>query len=102
MSLCVNPLENILLPLEANPIHSLSLSEKIAEFACQTDGFAAPFQFLNLGILAYTGDQSTLAQLQLTPVEKSRLVMTGTIGIVLWRSIYLAKQVSWRNRVGIF
>lgn len=98
----VDPVENILLPPQVDPNHILSPSEKIAKFACQADGFAAPFQFLNLGILAYTGDDSALAQLQLTPAEQSRFKTTGKLGFGLWRSIYLAKQVSWRNRVLVF
>ena len=91
--------ENMLLPPKADPNRSKSVSEKIAAFACQTDDFAAPFQFLNLGILAYTGDGSALAQLQLTPAEQGSVKGSGKIGFGLWRSVYLSKQISWRNRV---
>lgn len=90
---------NLELPPKADPANSKSLSEQIASFACQSGDFAAPFQFLNLGILAYTGGGSALAQLQLTPTEQARVKGTGKVGFGLWRSVYLSKQVSWRNRV---
>jgi|AntRauTorckE5430_2_1112549.scaffolds.fasta_scaffold00586_10 NADH dehydrogenase FAD-containing subunit len=96
-----DPVDGMLLPPSADPNRSKSLSENIAGFACQAD-FAAPFQFLNLGILAYTGGGSALAQLQLTPAEQSRYKGTGKIGFALWRSVYISKQVSWRNRVLVF
>eukprot|EP00557_Chaetoceros_sp_GSL56_P005015 CAMPEP_0176497384 /NCGR_PEP_ID=MMETSP0200_2-20121128/11695_1 /TAXON_ID=947934 /ORGANISM="Chaetoceros sp., Strain GSL56" /LENGTH=592 /DNA_ID=CAMNT_0017895393 /DNA_START=218 /DNA_END=1993 /DNA_ORIENTATION=- len=94
--------EGILLPPQTDTNRSKTLSESIAAFACQAGDFAAPFQFLNLGVLAYTGGGSALAQLQLTPAEQARLKGTGKIGFTLWRSVYLAKQVSWRNRVLVF
>jgi NADH dehydrogenase, FAD-containing subunit len=94
--------EGILLPPQADANRSKTLSEMIASFACQACDFAAPFQFLNLGILAYTGGGSALAQLQLTPAEQARLKGTGKVGFSLWRSVYLTKQVSWRNRVLVF
>lgn len=97
----VDPLAGILLPPQPDKTRSKSLSEKIAGFACQAD-FAAPFQFLNLGILAYTGAGSALAQLQLTPAEKGMVKGTGQLGFGVWRSVYLSKQVSLRNRVLVF
>lgn len=81
---------------------SLSLEEKVSSIATGTDEYAAPFQFLNLGILAYTGGGSALAQLQVTPSDKTRVKGTGKVGFGLWRSVYLSKQVSWRNRVLVF
>lgn len=75
-----------------------TLSESIAAFATQNDEFAAPFQFLNLGILAYTGGGSALAQLQVAP-NGEPVKGTGKVGFGLWRSVYLTKQVSLRNRV---
>jgi NADH dehydrogenase FAD-containing subunit len=55
-----------------------------------------------LGILAYTGSGSALAQLQLAPEEDKRIMGTGKIGFGLWRSVYLSKQVSSRNRILVF
>jgi NADH dehydrogenase FAD-containing subunit len=97
-----DPGEGMLLPPESDPSRTKFLSENIAAFACQSDGFAAPFQFLNLGILAYTGGGSALAQVQLTPAEQARYRGTGKIGFGLWRSVYLSKQISWRNRFLVF
>jgi len=102
----VNPLTDLeelaLLPPQPDPTRPKTVAENIAAFAIQADDIAAPFQFLNLGILAYTGGGSALAQLQVAPAEKARLKGTGKIGFGLWRSVYLSKQVSWRNRVLVF
>jgi len=79
---------------------SLALSDSIANFATNNvDGvYAKPFQFWNLGILAYTGGGSALAQVSAAP-NTPPVKGTGKIGNALWRSVYLSKQVSWRNRV---
>lgn len=94
--------ELALFPPQPDPTRPKTVAENIAAFAIQADDFAAPFQFLNLGILAYTGGGSALAQLQITPAEGGRLKGTGKIGFGLWRSVYLSKQVSWRNRILVF
>jgi len=94
--------ESALLPPRPDPTRSKTVAENIAAFAIQADDIAAPFQFLNLGILAYTGGGSALAQLQITPADKGRLKGTGALGFGLWRSVYLSKQVSWRNRLLVF
>ena len=62
--------------------------------------YAKPFQFLNLGVLAYIGASEALAQIA---VDSNTIKSTGNIGFLLWRGIYWFKQVSWRNRalVGI-
>lgn len=75
------------------------LSDFVANLAISNNkGFAKPFQFLNLGILAYTGGGSALAQV--TPAPNSPAVKgTGKLGNAVWRSVYLSKQVSWRNRL---
>uniref|UniRef100_A0A7S0TNS3 NADH:ubiquinone reductase (non-electrogenic) n=3 Tax=Hemiselmis andersenii TaxID=464988 RepID=A0A7S0TNS3_HEMAN len=56
---------------------------------------AKPFQFLNLGVLAYTGQGKALAQIE---AGKSKFEQTGTVGWVAWRAVYLSKQVSARNQ----
>jgi len=61
-----------------------------------TAGYAKGFQFLNLGILAYLGDSQALAQIQ---VDEATIKGSGISGFALWRSVYLTKQVSMRNRV---
>lgn len=80
---------------------------------------APSFRFLNLGILAYLGNSEALAQvppscvyLHLTilsshhdpffvqvQLDKTVIKGSGASGFALWRSVYLSKQVSWRNRV---
>lgn len=57
--------------------------------------YAKGFQFLNLGTLAYTGGDSALAQIA---VDKKAIKSSGEVGFLLWRSVYLSKQVSLRNR----
>ncbi|KAG8464456.1 hypothetical protein KFE25_003519 [Diacronema lutheri] len=60
-------------------------------------GRAPPFAFLNLGILAFIGGGEALAQVQLGDV--TLLKEAGSVGFLLWRSVYLVKQVALRNRV---
>ncbi|KAL3908554.1 MAG: hypothetical protein SGPRY_009750 [Prymnesium sp.] len=57
---------------------------------------ARPFEFLNLGILAYVGGGEALSQVQLG--EKKLLMEAGSTGFLLWRSVYVVKQVSPRTR----
>ena len=57
--------------------------------------FAKPFQFLNLGVLAYLGASQALAQVS---VNDKNILGAGSPGFYLWRGIYWFKQVSWRNR----
>jgi len=57
---------------------------------------AKPFQFLNLGVLAYIGASEALAQISL---DEKNILGSGPLGFLLWRGIYWSKQVSWRNRV---
>ena len=75
------------------------LSDRVANLAISNNkGYAKPFQFLNLGILAYTGGGSALAQVN--PAPNSPAVKgSGKLGNAVWRSVYLSKQVSWRNRL---
>ncbi|KAH8058937.1 oxidoreductase [Aureococcus anophagefferens] len=54
---------------------------------------ARPFQFLNLGILAYVGDGKALAQVALGDGDLG-VKAAGRAAFGLWRSVYIAKQVS--------
>ena len=58
---------------------------------------ASGFKFLNLGLLAYVGGGEALSQVQIgdTPIFS----YAGSVAFVLWRSVYLVKQVATRNRV---
>ena len=85
-------------PLKVPGITETSLSDEIAGFAITSRTFAKPFQFLNLGILAYTGGGSALAQVTPAPNVPS-VKGSGKLGNAVWRSVYLSKQVSWRNRL---
>ncbi len=58
---------------------------------------APPFQFLNLGLLAYLGGNEALTQVQIGNFPLFSYF--GSIAFVLWRSVYLVKQVATRNRV---
>jgi NADH dehydrogenase FAD-containing subunit len=89
--------EGIMLPPVRHPDHEPTTSEKIANFATRSDEYAKPFQFLNLGILAYTGGGSALAQVSTAP-NAQPIKGTGKVGNLLWKSVYISKQVSWRNR----
>jgi NADH dehydrogenase FAD-containing subunit len=62
--------------------------------------FARPFQYLDLGILAYTGGDTALAQVATVPGKD--MLFTGFIGNELWKSVYLWKQVSWKNRISVW
>lgn len=76
-----------------------SVSDALANFALLSSGdYAKPFQYLDLGILAYTGGGSALAQVKATP-NTPPLKGKGKFGNTVWRGVYLSKQVSWRNRV---
>lgn len=58
---------------------------------------AKPFKFLNLGQLAYTGGGKALSQVQLG--EKKLFNQAGSVGFLLWRSVYIVKQVSTKTRL---
>lgn len=53
-----------------------------------------PFEFLSLGIMAYVGMDRAIVE-----VEPAGINVAGQLGFLLWRSVYLTKQVSLRNRV---
>ena len=58
---------------------------------------APGFKFLNLGILAYLGSGQALSQIDLGDVPL--FSYAGSVAFMLWRSVYLVKQVATRNRV---
>ncbi|KAG7337071.1 pyridine nucleotide-disulfide oxidoreductase [Nitzschia inconspicua] len=89
--------EGIMLPPVRQPDRVSSLSDNIANLVTGSDEYAKPFQFLNLGILAYTGGGSALAQVATAP-NAEPIKGKGKIGNALWKSVYISKQVSWRNR----
>jgi NADH dehydrogenase FAD-containing subunit len=58
---------------------------------------APQFVFLNLGLLAYLGGGEALSQVQVG--DFTLFSYFGSVAFVLWRSVYLVKQVATRNRV---
>lgn len=97
---------SLLPPIPIDPDQPKTLSEQIASFSMGESEIAAPFQYLDLGILAYTGSGTALAQVQVAPGDPTnetwkpvRLQITGKVGFDLWRTIYLLKQTSPKNVV---
>lgn len=58
---------------------------------------AEAFKFLNLGLLAYVGSGESLTQIEIGDMPIASYA--GSTSFVLWRSVYLVKQVATRNRV---
>lgn len=54
------------------------------------------FEFLSLGLLAYVGNDKALTQVE---AFDSSIKLYGDFAYLLWRSVYITKQVSFRNRV---
>ena len=57
---------------------------------------AKPFKFLNLGLMAFLGGGEALSQIQ---VGSNKINRAGIAGFLLWRSVYIVKQVSTRSRI---
>eukprot|EP00633_Aureoumbra_lagunensis_P001572 CAMPEP_0197288990 /NCGR_PEP_ID=MMETSP0890-20130614/6194_1 /TAXON_ID=44058 ORGANISM="Aureoumbra lagunensis, Strain CCMP1510" /NCGR_SAMPLE_ID=MMETSP0890 /ASSEMBLY_ACC=CAM_ASM_000533 /LENGTH=509 /DNA_ID=CAMNT_0042760103 /DNA_START=132 /DNA_END=1658 /DNA_ORIENTATION=+ len=58
---------------------------------------APKFNFLNLGILAYVGGGEALAEVKFGDLPLG--AYAGSAAYLLWKSVYLTKQVATRNRV---
>ena len=58
-----------------------------------------PFHFLSLGLLAYVGDDKALTQFELGKSQRLKYEASGRFAFLLWKSVYVTKQVSFRNRV---
>lgn len=52
-----------------------------------------PFTFKNLGMLAYVGDSKALAD-----IPKAKVRWHGALTYFFWRSAYLTRLVSWKNK----
>jgi len=57
-----------------------------------------PFEFLSLGILAYVGSDKGVSDVAVPGLGET-VKVSGYLSFLLWRSVYLTKQVSTRNRV---
>ncbi|KAJ8614304.1 hypothetical protein CTAYLR_010132 [Chrysophaeum taylorii] len=58
---------------------------------------APTFDFLDLGMLAYLGGGAALSQLRFGDLPLG--AYSGSAAYLLWKSVYLVKQVATRNRV---
>jgi NADH dehydrogenase FAD-containing subunit len=85
-------------PTKIRNVTDISCSDRIAGLSTGTVECAKPFQYLDMGILAYSGRDTALAQIATVPGGEP-IMATGFIGSELWKTIYLWKQVSWRNRI---
>ncbi len=56
-----------------------------------------PFTFNNLGMLAYVGESKALAD-----IPKARLHWRGILTYFFWRSAYLTRLVTFKNKVRVF
>jgi NADH:ubiquinone reductase (non-electrogenic) len=59
----------------------------------------APFEFLNLGMMAYIGNGSALAEIGVD--DAAKLKASGDVAYMLYKSVYLTKQVSMKSRLGV-
>lgn len=50
------------------------------------------FTYKNLGVMAYIGNWNAIVQSQGSDIS-------GRVAWLIWRGAYLAKSVSWRNRI---
>jgi NADH dehydrogenase FAD-containing subunit len=85
-------------PVPTFDLDKVNPLEKVANFVRLRGRLEAQaFSFLNLGLLAYVGSANALAQVQTGNIKLGDY--SSRAGNLLWRSVYLVKQVSTRNRV---
>jgi NADH dehydrogenase FAD-containing subunit len=85
-------------PVPTFDLDKVNPLEKVANFVRLRGRLEAQaFSFLNLGLLAYVGSANALAQVQTGNIKLGEY--SSRAGNLLWRSVYLVKQVSTRNRV---
>lgn len=71
-------------------VEDLKEDDRVVEY------YDRPFEFLSLGIMAYVGNDKAITQVE---VGSGELKFEGAFAYLLWRSVYITKQVSFRNRV---
>lgn len=79
------------------PISHEALKDRKIKLKLRGQVTAKPFQFLNLGQLAYTGGGEALSQVELG--SNKLFSRAGSVGYLLWKSVYVVKQVSTKSRV---
>lgn len=86
--------ESLFLPA---PINVEAVGDKNVERKLRGAVRAKPFKFLNLGQLAYTGGGEALSQVTLG--DQKIFNAAGSQAFLLWRSVYIVKQVSTKTRI---
>jgi len=81
-------------PLAGDAFHDPQLS---AWLKLRGLDVGSPFSFLNLGLLAYLGGGEALSQIQVG--DFPLFAYSGSVAFLLWRSVYLVKQVATKNRL---
>lgn len=74
-----------------------STSELLRVARARGQTTARPFRFFDLGMLAYLGESQAVAEVGFGSTQVTRAA--GQAAFLLWRSVYVVKQVSFRNRV---
>lgn len=75
-----------------------ALTEAILAPDAKLIEYKRPFEFFSLGIMAYVGDGQALTQFEAGSPDVG-FKLYGQFAFILWRSVYITKQVSFRNRV---
>ena len=62
--------------------------------------FPHPTEFVSLGIMAYVGDSKALTQIEAGANSPLALKLYGSVAFLLWRSVYITKQVGGWGAAG--
>jgi len=84
----------------ASPSSSSSSSSTPSSPQTLLDGVLAsykPFNYIHMGSLAYVGDYQAIMELK----KENKLTSFGVLTYLWWRSVYLSKLLSLRNRVSV-
>lgn len=68
----------------------------LLEAGAKNEKFSKPFAWVDMGMLAYIGGYEAISDL---PSKSGKL--TGFKSWLLWRSVYMTKLGSWRNRMQV-
>jgi hypothetical protein len=61
-----------------------------AQHHAELEYFRKPFEFLSLGLMAYVGSDQAVTQVE---AGKASFSLAGYLSFLLWRSVYITKQV---------
>ena len=85
----------------------LDTSDRLTKTLFQAD-VGSPFEYKHAGSLAYVGSFAALADMNKTENPATQAIsamgsnkMSGFMAWLLWRSVYLTKLGSWRNRLQV-